>query len=434
MQLAGENARVSCAANLLSAEKKAAFEIIRDASISLFETLGVSCTVHTTHTAHFKLQAEVDNLQRQSVQFQLALRRRSDNSMASTPLWLSIQTSGTSGKKSRSDSAVCGSATSIGAVTTTSQRKSVPTPKAAVSTANAINNKKQKVDPNDPHGSRINKIPAVLTLTAQSESALSTPSDALLPNLCQYHNFCAMLKARMEKAQSRSECIGYLELSSMTSSIKPLKHLVYLQTKPTEPTPTSLIQLLETARDDINSKLSKLQCVSLAKMLSLAVLHFHATPWLKMGSWRSRDILLMTGPTSDTLDLTLEPPYINVEMQKADPATYPAIVPPSSKALNQALYGFALLLIEIALQAPLEALQPEASVESGLGAQLEDLGGTLNRVTKEIGIRYRKVVHHCLSCFPDVGVTDLNDPALLEEFYVKVFCELEKLETLLKQI
>jgi hypothetical protein len=58
---------------------------------------------------------------------------------------------------------------------------------------------------------------------------------------------------------------------------------------------------------------------------------------------------------------------------------------------------------------------------------------TLDRVATEICLSYRKLVYNCLVCFPDVGVTDLKDPALQEEFYSKVFCELERLETLLKQ-
>lgn len=140
-----------------------------------------------------------------------------------------------------------------------------------------------------------------------------------LPNLCAHSNLCNQLSQLLNHSSTRPDrCIGVIgdPLNS--------KHLIYLDSRaqcltqgfaPT--TSSSLKSVLQSLRQTNlpNHSIPQLDRIRLAKQLAMAVLSFHATPWLK-STWCSEDVFFH-GIGSQISQHTpgLNDPYVDVAIQ-----------------------------------------------------------------------------------------------------------------------
>lgn len=167
--------------------------------------------------------------------------------------------------------------------------------------------------------------------------------------------------------------------------------------------------------------------VALAKMLAIAVLQYHATPWLQL-SWRSEDILFfgVEGDMQMQKRPNLSAPYINARVQ-GQASQIPA-QRRSSMARNPVLFSLGVVLLEIAHAASLESLKLPCDADNG---QLHGEFFTARRLAKYkrtvMGPVYNDIVEQLVECVFPCG-DDLNNPELQATFYEDVICPLDELE------
>lgn len=167
--------------------------------------------------------------------------------------------------------------------------------------------------------------------------------------------------------------------------------------------------------------------VALAKMLAIAVLQYHATPWLQL-SWRSEDILFfgLEGDTQIQGRPNLSAPYINARIQGQ--ATQIPIQHRSAMARNPILFSLGVVLLEIAHAASLESLNLPCDADNG---QIHREFFTARRLAKSkrsvMGPVYNNIVEQLVECVFPCG-DDLNNPNLQTAFYEDVVCPLDELE------
>jgi hypothetical protein len=153
-------------------------------------------------------------------------------------------------------------------------------------------------------------------------------------------------------------------------------------------------------------------------------------------SWCSDDIVFFG---TDALSTTLASPHLNVQVSKSHKHALKAGAENSTTpkhdtfpfVRNPYLFGLGVILIELARQAPLNALREKCELSDSYENKFLDYVIT-DRVSKSLapslGLNYAKVVRKCLGCDFGEGTTDLNDPGLQAAFYRDVVCELERLE------
>ena len=191
---------------------------------------------------------------------------------------------------------------------------------------------------------------------------------------------------------------------------------------------TSLGQLLRsTITPDLTGGILLHERVALAKMLAVAVLQYHATPWLQL-SWRSEDILFFTieRDTQTKSRPNLAIPYINTRIQGQ--RNLPSTQHQSRMARNPMLFSLGVVLLELAHATSLESLKLPCDADSG---PLHGDFFTARRLAKSkrnaMGAIYNNIVEQLVECvFPCSG--DLTNPELQAVFYKDVICPLDELE------
>lgn len=251
------------------------------------------------------------------------------------------------------------------------------------------------------------------------------------PNLCKHGNFCNQLKDCSRQPLVRQDrCIGLLEETGK------YRHLVYLPQVSPVPQQTRTISLatyFRTARNqDSSDGLALDERIGLAKLLSTAVLQFHATSWLG-GRWRSEDVLFFYfDPSTRGVKgiKSLNAPFINVSVKGINgPLSRVSTFPTRSFVQNPLLFDLGVMLLELAFQAPLRQLQKPGDLNNGQEDMHTEFftAKRLCRSSMQLGLRYREVARKCIHCDFGRG-DDLNKPELQEAFYREIICELDKLE------
>jgi hypothetical protein len=188
-----------------------------------------------------------------------------------------------------------------------------------------------------------------------------------------------------------------------------------------------LKDVLQKAADEKREQdwISKLR---LAKLLSLAVLRFHSTPWLSE-TWTSSDVhLLGDGYASQTGPL-LEDPYVEAQLSTA--ASTRLISRPSanasSLAANPTLFNLGVVLVELGNDAPFENLYEKDPSRGDILNQVADFIAARRlgeSVHKKLNMTYDRLVEKCLNC--NFGVaTKLDDAELQSAVVVHVVNELD---------
>ena len=236
--------------------------------------------------------------------------------------------------------------------------------------------------------------------------------------------FCDHLRRHFRKPLQANACV----VLENTAQCKQLVYPSHFTTSSELRKATSLGQLI---------KLTSTSCpvegillherVALAKMLSIAVLQYHATPWLQL-SWRSDDILFfgIEGDMQTPKRPNISAPYINAKIQGQ--VTQVPAQHQSTMARNPVLFGLGVVLLEIAHAANLESLTRPCDADNGL---LHREFFTARRLAKSkrtvMGSTYNDIVEQLVECVFPCG-DDLNDPKLQAAFYEDVICPLDELE------
>ncbi|KIW31770.1 uncharacterized protein PV07_03366 [Cladophialophora immunda] len=395
---------------------------VKDAADSLYEALGQACTKHTTHHAHLSLgPAHGDS---SHVRFTIAFRRTtlqsascdSQSSELNHPTWLTIESLVTG----TIHSAETGNL--LAEVASRHKR-----PRQSSSPSEAVRKPKKLVKSVKFHPSTGPTAPPTMIATPPS------PPESEILNFCAHSNLCNRLKRLVgQPLRSPQPCVGYLECSGKS------KHLVYINSEVQTITASKGLALkplrdVYTALRDVNrlgTGIPRHERITLAKQLALAVLQFHATPWLT-NSIASEDVFLL-GVDEHSLHMqTLaNAPYVSVSIKGPHgPLAKRTTFPGRTLIRNRILFSLGIMLLELVYQAPLKALQKPADVDAH-EAQNTDYY-TADRARHDaasmLGPRYAEVVRKCIQCDFGHG-SDLGKTKLQEAFHQDIICELEELE------
>jgi hypothetical protein len=88
------------------------------------------------------------------------------------------------------------------------------------------------------------------------------------------------------------------------------------------------------------------------------------------------------------------------------------------------------MLLELAFGEPLRAMRRPIDLEGVQPEHIADFNTAFRKgkeTSQTLGIKYSEITERCLSCDFGEGC-DLNNPALQEEVYLEVVCELTRLE------
>ena len=224
------------------------------------------------------------------------------------------------------------------------------------------------------------------------------------------------------------ETEGYKQIiSGPSTSISPR----------TAKTSTSLRQLIKngSAKRSLGG-MPQFQCLHLAKCLALAVLQFHATPWLGE-DWQSEDVVFHDDTEKGEEQQNLLP-HLHTMIAQArhkDNSIRETEISRSSLSVksivpNMLLFNLGVMLLELAYGTPFKTLQqPEdvaASPDSGL-IDLVTARRLADGVGTSLGATFASIVRKCLRCDFGCG-EDLDDPKLQSRLYEDVVCKLETLE------
>lgn len=234
-------------------------------------------------------------------------------------------------------------------------------------------------------------------------------------DLCTIGKLCRYFR-QVKSPNTGDPCIGFLERT------QTFKHFVYpspsLQRSLTTSPSTSLKQILSSGTEE-----DWVQKLRLARLLSLAVLRFHSTPWLSE-SWSSNDVF-----SFDKDDALFESPCVNAHLsstQSNAPINHPGSNA-SSLATNEFLFNLGVVLIELGYDAPIESLNQAGHLQSGASGQVAEfmaarrLGASVH---KKLNMTYGRLVEKCLNC--NFGVaTNLDDTELQSAVIVHVVNQLD---------
>ena len=263
---------------------------------------------------------------------------------------------------------------------------------------------------------------------AVSIRTLSSTPRTLKPNLCTF------IRDRPQRGQAAATCLGPLDETS------DIQHHVYLA--PSSPfdndRQTQSLDRILGSPSGSSHFLPLHEKFRFCKLLTIAMLQFHTTPWLAT-TWRSQDILVSklldsSGDSGDPHLRDLASLYTNVPIkctkskptQNRESERYPF-------SANSFLFGLGVIMLEIAFEKPLRSMRHSADFDQCLDDRHTDfftarrLSAT-DLASTEMGIPFSRIVDKCIFCNFGRG-EDLHQPALQASIYRDVVCELSRMET-----
>ena len=190
------------------------------------------------------------------------------------------------------------------------------------------------------------------------------------------------------------------------------------------------------SRPRFRNCLSTYDKVHLAKVLSIAVLQYHSTPWINL-AWRSHDIFFFSKQTSShRTAMDFSSPHIHVSVIDGQQSHRQPAFPVLDLAPNPLLFSLGIILIELAYASNISSLQQKSDFDNDRPGQYTDFfvaKRLSDTVVGQMGCTYSKVVKKLLQCNFGQG-DDLSDPKLQGLFYRDVVCELDKLERQFKDL
>lgn len=251
-----------------------------------------ACTKHTEHMAHFRTEVEQIILDKESspqIKFDMAFTHRvlTDASLGD-PIWFLVDL-------------------------IINEHMDVCTNTQTACLDELKNTLKRQLTPAITQAAK--KVKKTVRFASAAPASSPDPCLPLIASTltCIGTDFCDHLRRHFRQSLHPNTCV-------VLENTARCKQLVY-------PSPftagsevrkgTSLGQIITSAdRPGSMDGILLHERVALAKMLAIAVLQYHATPWLRL-SWRSDDILFfgIEGDTEMQKRLNLSAPYINAKIQ-----------------------------------------------------------------------------------------------------------------------
>lgn len=389
------------------------YRIIGKASRQVYEALGKACTKHTEHFAHLSMDVEHESLNElaaSQIKFNMAFTQimLSGTVKPDDPIWFVIgptQDDITTDTKSQRDDGLDGLGRTL----------------------------KRQLELSSTQVSQMPKGRGVVTTAPPLVASSSLPTSFSIAPV-QYpsirRDFCDYLIRWSCQSSQENPSVGILEITDCC------RYLVYPPASPVQTRkkrPTSLNQLLSSvSKKDLGLRIPQYEKIRLAKSLAMAVLQYHATPWLKL-SWRSEDIFFFDRDELSVPQgkLFLKEPHLNVKIRGPD-GQLPESSTLAARSLvrNPLLFGLGIVLIEIANSSTLQGLQQSSDLDDGQENEYTEYHVAkrlANSLGREMGASYGKIVQKLLYCDFGCG-DDLNDPELQARLHKDIVCELDELE------
>ena len=277
-------------------------------------------------------------------------------------------------------------------------------------------------------------------------------------NLCQLDNICQHFQQYLCNAsQSSHKCFGYLESS------EAFRHFIYSAVEQSNSagkrqcSPTTLSHIVHEASHETLSYLDQLK---IAHKLALAVLQYHATPWMRP-QWELEDIGLFCS-VADLDETALQTLHLSARFpkecqlqchdsnQSADTKDMPCPIETDGRdqgttsscscrkpsqchcALdpldhqsrlyevdNLTLCNLGIALLQISHRKNLESLKSDRDPNNLYTARRLAYGRA-----SPMTPRFQNIIRKCLRCDFNAG-TDLESPELQSAVFSNVVCELE---------
>ena len=383
------------------------YRAIGRASCQVYEALRKACTKHTEHLAHFRLEVENITLREETssqVKFDMAFTHRAftGNLGSGDPIWFLV------------DSII------IEHVDRCSDGQ--------VDCLNQLENSlKRQLEPaSTPVAKKTKKSVRFTALepTPEQMPCLSLSTSNLAREDCSGKDFCDLIRRRFRQPLQANTCVVLEDTAQCKHLVYPSPSTVASKSRKA----TSLEQLVTSKKaPGVMSGILIHERIALAKMLAIAVLQYHATPWLQL-SWRSQDVLFFEVEGNERMqgapDLSM--PYINAKIQGQ--SMHVLTQPQSALARNSVLFSLGVVLLELAYGASLESLQRPCDTENG---QLHSEFFTARRLARLknsiMGATYNNIIEQLVEgVFPCSD--DLDNPVLQTRYYEDVICPLDELE------
>ena len=390
------------------------YQIIGQASRQVYEALGRACSKHTEHQAHFCAeveQAKITGAHSAQIKFTMAYTHMNLTGSADQGdlIWFAVDsTSGVATEPRNSDTKRY---SSLG-----------QSLKRQFESASGVTQKKTQ--------KRVS-LQLASSAPACTSSTLSTAAlaNAILSSDGMRKDFCDVIRKRLREPLQASEGGFLLENTDKCRNfVYPSPNKCYRQMRQA----ISLGQIISSvSKQQTVGGLALYDRLRLAKILAVAVLQYHSTPWLRI-SWRSEDIYFFG---NDLLPPEATPsiisPHFNVKVrgpcgQLSRASTFPS----HNLARNSLLFSLAVVFLEIAYTSTIETLQRPIDLENGrenLYTEFFAARRLAKSAKTDMGATYHKIVEKLVECDFGCGM-DLNDPRLQAAFHQDVICPLEKLE------
>lgn len=270
---------------------------------------------------------------------------------------------------------------------------------------------------------------------AHSPSALNRPlsmmTNSFLLDKKSERNLCDHLQRCLTQPLQDNVCLGILEnADSCQNHVYPPPSTI----RSRWPYATSLGKLVaSTSLQQSMVRIPLIERLRLAKILAIAVLQYHATPWLRR-SWRKEDVLFLgLDMNSPKFNIpSLANPCLNVKVRGPnETASRTSTFPLDNPIRNPLIFSLGVLLLEIAYSASLESLQRSNDITSRQNDPNYLEFYLARRISKSgctgMGTIYDKIVEKLVECDFGCG-SDLVNVDLQAAFHDHVIRPLEEME------
>ncbi len=392
------------------------YQNIQKAARQVYEALGRACTKHAEHLTLFCVEAEnasQDEGSEPKVRFNIAFTQpcADPHSTQTKPLWFMVDS--VIGEVAAGGK--LGNLVDLNGLTEGLQSQFEP----RLGTTNTTGRNSAKA------------ASSLAQSTLSPSSPLPMITGSFVLNEGSERNLCDHLQRCLGQTPPEDVCLGILEnVNSCKNHVYPPPSAI----RSRWPYATSLGNIVSsTALQQSMSRIPLLERLRLARTLAIAVLQYHATPWLRM-SWRKEDVHFLgldMNPKKYNI-LSLSTPCLNVKIKGPNETVSRASTfPLDNPVRNPLTFSLGVLLLEIAYSASLESLQrnndnparPNDSsyLEFYLARRLSKSGCT------GMGTVYDKIVEKLVECDFGCG-TDLTNVDLQAAIHDHVICPLEEME------
>ncbi len=241
---------------------------------------------------------------------------------------------------------------------------------------------------------------------------------ASLPNLSSMPNLCGHLRQHPCHT-ANPHGVGFFETSATS------RHFVYSQcdSRPQTKSPKTLEDALKASKS-LADGIPLPEKLNIAKLLALAVLQYHSTPWM-VANWRSRDVVFLN--VQDFAQDPLQTPYLKskvsmgkgVAKQQVSMIQRPQSPANPQEIWNQTIYSLGVMLLELAYDAPLADLRTPADGRQDANLMHRAAARLKDSVWRKLGTKYADVVKICMHCALEPS-NDLDSGDLQERFFDEV--------------